>query len=211
MLFIIVVAFGGSAVIIKNLAYFLALNWPVPSRYLIVEGWLPKSALKHALAEFNNGEYELLITSGGPNNSDCAVGSMSYAERASQELIGLGLDGYKVLSASAPASAQDRTFLSAVMVRKKIATLNSAVNSINIFTTDVHARRTHLLYQQAFRDTEIQIGVISAQSEKFKLSTWWQTSEGAKVVLTEFIGWAWTRLFFSPHDTGSDAEIWGED
>lgn len=209
VLLLVVVSTGIGVVIFKNLAYFLALNSPVSSRYLVVEGWLPKSALERALEEFNYGNYKLLITSGGPNDSDCAVDNTSYAERAGIELIRLGLNENNLLIASAPASAQDRTFLSAVMVRKQIATLHSAVDAINIFTSDVHARRTHLLYQQAFRDLKTQIGVISIPPERFKLDRWWGTSEGAKVVLTEFIGWVWVKLFFYPDDLNSHGEMWG--
>lgn len=209
LLVMVVVIMAISSVIVANLARFLALNTPVPARYLVVEGWLSQQVLELALDEFKSGNYQLLITSGGPDLSNCAVDDQSYAQRAARELIRLGLSEEMLLIASAPASAQDRTFLSAVMVREKLAKIDAKVGAINLVTSDVHARRTRLLYQHAFRQEQVEIGVISIPPEHYSLNTWWQTSEGAKVVLTEFFGWLWTKLFFSPEALGSHAEKWG--
>lgn len=205
------VILGGLA--IKNFATFLALNAPVSSRYLVVEGWLPKTSLEAALIEFRQGNYELLITSGGPDLSGFNLeGHASYAERAAAELLKLGLDPNKLLIAPSPASAQDRTYLSAVMVRNKLLEhLKVQPDSINVFTGDVHSRRSYLLYKLAFRNTSTQIGIIVADSSNFQLSTWWKTSEGAKTVLTEMFGWLWAKCCFTPHEVGSYGELWGQD
>lgn len=198
--------------VIKNFATFLALNVPVSSHYLVVEGWLSKESLEQALIEFEQGDYDLVITSGGPDLSDFNSAHLSYAERAAAELIKMGVEPSKLLIASSPASAQDRTYLSAVMVRNKLAEhLKSIPDSINVFSSDVHSRRTYILYKLAFRNTSTQIGIVATNANNFILSSWWQTSEGAKTVLTEMFGWLWTKCCFVSYEVGSYGELWGQD
>lgn len=211
-LIIIVIFVVLSGLAIKNFATFLALNAPVSSRYLVVEGWLSQTSLEDALIEFKKNDYELLITSGGPDLSGFDLGYSSYAEKAAAELIKMGLDPNKLLIASSPASAQDRTYLSTVMVRNKLVEhLKIQPDSINIFTGDVHSRRSYLLYKLALRNTSTQIGIMAANSNNFELSSWWQTSEGAKSVLTEMFGWLWTKCCFTPYEVGSYEELWGRE
>ncbi|HDY85271.1 hypothetical protein LCGC14_0480360 [marine sediment metagenome] len=197
--------------VVKNFATFLALNVPISSRYLVVEGWLSKVSLEQAVVEFRRGNYELIITSGGPDLSDFDSTYESYAEKATAELIKIGVEPSKIISAPSPASAQDRTYLSAVMVRNKLLEhLKFLPESINVFSSDVHSRRSYYLYELAFRNTETKIGIVATDSERFNLDSWWQTSEGAKSVLTEMFGWLWTRCCFAPHDVGSYGEMWGQ-
>tara|TARA_R110001606_G_scaffold395664_2_gene568552 strand:- start:182306 stop:183007 length:702 start_codon:yes stop_codon:yes gene_type:complete len=211
-LIIVVVLVLLSGLAIKNFANFLALNVPVSSRYLVVEGWLPKTGLKDALIEFEQGDYALLITSGGPDISEFDLGYLSYAERAADELLKMGLDPSKLVIAPSPASAQDRTYLSAVMVRNKLAErLKAMPGSINVFSSDVHSRRSYILYKLAFRNTSTQIGIVANDSNKFNLASWWKTSEGAKSVLTEMFGWLWTKCCFVSHEAGSHSELWGQE
>lgn len=210
VIIVMLVILSGWAV--KNFATFLALNVPISSRYLVVEGWLSKDSLEAALIEFERGSYDLLITSGGPDISDFNSAHLSYAEKAAAELVDMGLEPSKLLIASSPASAQDRTYLSAVMVRNKLVEqLQSQPDSINVFSGDVHSRRSYLLYKLAFRDTTTQIGIVASNSNRFNLASWWQTSDGAKSVLTEMFGWLWTRCCFVPHEVGSYGELWGQD
>jgi len=209
IIIVTLVMLGGFAV--KNFATFLALNVPVSSRYLVVEGWVSKLSLEQALVEFQQGKYELLITSGGPDLSDFASAYASYAEKAAAELIKMGIDPTKVIIASSPASAQDRSYLSAVMVRNKLMEhLKILPESINVYSSDVHSRRSYYLYKLAFRNTATQIGIVATDSDRFNLNYWWQTSEGAKSVLTEMFGWLWTRCCFMPHEVGSYGEMWGQ-
>ena len=51
---------------IKNVAFFLAKQAPVEANILLVEGWLESSALRQAYAEFQPGQYDLVIPTVGP-------------------------------------------------------------------------------------------------------------------------------------------------
>ena len=45
---------------------FLAISVPVNGDIMVVEGWLPDYALEKAIADFQDGYYKSLITTGGP-------------------------------------------------------------------------------------------------------------------------------------------------
>jgi hypothetical protein len=115
-----------------------------------------------------------------------------------------------IVIAPSPASAQDRTFLSAVMVREKLKELKIHPKAINVITADVHARRTELAYRYAFRDESMDVGVIALEPLNYAYLHWWETSEGAKSVLTELLGWAWMKLYFEPEKLNEREEIWGK-
>jgi hypothetical protein len=117
-----------------------------------------------------------------------------------------GLPAEKLIIIPAPESAQERTYLSAVLVRDWLTLKGESLDELNVHTSHVHARRTRYLYQQAFKD--VKIGIYSAAPQSFQLKQWWKTSEGAKSVITELIGNAWVVCCFYPGEPGSHYERW---
>ena len=208
--FIIIVLIVGSIITLSfsRLAFFLAPNKPVHGQYLVVEGWIGEHALLEAIDTFKQGQYQLLITSGGPDNRNINPQYDSHAAKAAAFILSQGFDANKLSTAPAPASAQNRTFLSAVKVRSWFRDNNINPESFDVFSSGVHARRTHQLYQIAFSD-ETQIGIIPAKTDRYQLKTWWQSSDGIKSVLTELIGVAYIYCCFDPGEVGSHQELWG--
>lgn len=196
---------------VNNVAFFLAKQEPVKANILVVEGWLEPAALSQAYVEYKTGHYDWVITTGGPEARNFTDQFDSYAEQAAYQLALLGLDENKLQVVATPASAQDRTYLSAVMVRKfiELSIVGDKVIGINVFSADVHSRRTQLLYQQAFNALPIPIGIIPAVPEDFTLEHWWQTSAGAKTVLVELIGWIYAHCCFDLPARNSHQEMWG--
>ncbi len=192
----------------KNIALYLAVNQPKHADYLLVEGWQSEQSLLQALNTFREGAYTLLITTGGPDNRAINPKYKSFAEESADFLLEQGIEPEKIVSVSAPASAQNRTFLSAVMVRDWFSSQMLLPASIDIFTEGVHARRTRALYRLAFGD-RTDIGIYASQPENYNLNTWWQSSSGAKSVITEMIGLFWVRCCFNPGEQGSHQEKWG--
>jgi len=187
---------------------FLSPNQPLArSQVLVVEGWLDSDQLDQAIIAYRKGNYRFLITSGGPINkwSDDSVFE-NFADRSAHYLKTHGLDDILVQSVPAPASAQDRTFLSAVMVRKAIATDNK-VTAINVYSAGVHARRTHNVYRLAF-GSDFDIGILSAAPTNYDASHWWHDSDGVKDVIGETISLLWTACCFYPPPQGSHEEKW---
>lgn len=191
----------------RQLAVILAPTAPVPDRtYLVVEGWQDETSLLSAFALFKAEGYHYMITTGGPNLQLLSATHRSYAEQAGEFLLKQGLPQDQLIVIPAPESAQERTYLSAVMVRDWLAIKGSELTELNVHTSHVHARRTRRLYQRAFSGAKI--GIYAAVPQNFELNRWWRTSDGAKAVITELIGNVWVACCFQPGEAGSYYEKW---
>ena len=132
----------------------------------------------------------------------------SFAHSARDYLLRRGLPADSVIAVPAPASAQDRSFLSCVMVREWAKQDGFAVEALDVFSAGVHGRRSWLLYRKAF-GPGVRIGILAARPSEYDPEHWWRTSAGTKSVLSETISWIWTELFFHPGAVGSHEEKWG--
>jgi len=192
---------------IKNIGPWLATNEPVADKqFLVVEGWQHEQSLLDAYALFQQQGYQYLITTGGPDHRQINPRYPSFADQAAAFLIAQGLPAQQLIVVPAPASAQDRTYLSAVMVREWLARERIQLRQLNIHTSHVHARRTQTLYQKAMAG--MQIGIYAAPPIGFSLDYWWQTSDGAKSVFTEILGNFAVWCCFNPGPPGSHYEKW---
>jgi hypothetical protein len=200
---------------LRQLGTFLAPDEPATgrdgagARTLIVEGWLDEDALDQAIAVIARGRYQRVVTSGGPIESWREGQAWAdYAARAADYLRRHGGSPVAVLAAPAPASAQDRSFLSAVVVRDALRRQGSdgdAIDAVDVFSAGVHARRSRLVYRLAFGPA-VEVGVLAARPRRYRLERWWATSEGAKSVLDEAVALAWTACCFWPAAPGPHEE-----
>lgn len=192
----------------RSLHSFLAPNEPVGARILVVEGWMNPEGLDQAFSAFRTGGYERVVTTGGPiERWPGDHGPATSAERAADYMKQRGLAVTSVTAVPAPASAQDRTFLSAVMVREWAKRSGLAFDAFDVFSSGTHARRSRLLYRLAF-GPDIKVGVLAARSSDYDADRWWQTSTGARDVLDQAIGLLWVECFFWPPPPGSQEERW---
>lgn len=188
----------------------LAPTAPVGGGLLVVEGWIGRSALSSALEIYRDGAYDKLVTAGGPIEENFfPIPFETYAEMAGHYLRQAGLPRSDLAIVAAPASAQNRTFLSAVMVRDWLAGSGLRVDAIDVISLGPHARRTWRLYRMAFPD-RIEIGIMSVQPKNYEPEAWWRTSNGARGVLGEAIAWVWMSCCFHPGPPGSQKEMWGQ-
>jgi hypothetical protein len=192
-----------------NLHSFLAVQRPTDSSLLVVEGWIQPAELDQAIRVFQASSYSKIITTGGPVTPGlCDSGLNTYASLARDYLITHGIPDSKVIAVSAPASAQDRTFLSAVMVRNWINLSGQHTAALNVISSGVHSRRSWTLYRIAF-GSNTRIGILSTQPIDYNSSAWWKTSVGTKTVVTELLSWIWTEFLFHPGPMNSYEEKWG--
>ena len=77
----------------------------------------------------------------------------------------LGFDERFLVAVPAEAVARDRTYASALALKKWLRAAGHPATSMNIYAW-VHARRSRLLFQQAFGD-EMEIGVIAAEDRSY--------------------------------------------
>lgn len=200
---------GAAMLLGRNLYTFLSTHDAVTGEVLVVEGWMPESALLEALDAFVTGDYRILVTSGGPINQwKDYVPFATYAERAADFYERQGIAAERIVAVPSPTSEQNRTFLSAVMVREWAEGLSQPPSAIGVYSYGPHARRTRLLYRMAF-GPETRIGALSATPERYRGETWWRTSEGAKDVITESVALLWTKCCFWPPKRGSLEEKYG--
>ena len=194
----------------RNMALFLTVNEPVGAEYLVIEGWMNKTELDQGFAYFAANDFKKAVIVGGPISNDFHGIDSSYAERAAGYLQPQGLTEEKRVIVRVPYSAQERTFLNAVMVREWFKQHGIAVTRLDVFSSGVHARRSRYLYRHAFGG-DVAIGIIASQPRDFDPAYWWRTSDSGKSVAVEFAGWVLVKCCFSPGAPGSHLEKWGVD
>jgi uncharacterized SAM-binding protein YcdF (DUF218 family) len=195
--------------VVRNIYSFLAPNEPVGARVLVVEGWLAPEELDQAVRTFKKGRYERVVATGGPvQGSPELLIRTSYAQMAADYLAQRGIPRDLITVVPAPASAQERTFLSAVMFRKSMQQTGITLDAIDIISSGAHARRSRLLFQMALGPA-VRVGVLAARPADYEPETWWRTTEGMSSVAVQSLGLAWVKCFFWPGPPGSQEELWG--
>jgi len=192
----------------RNIYSFLAPNEPVGARVLVVEGWLTPEELDQAAQAFKKGAYERIVTTGGPVSGwPELITDTDYAKVAADYLVRHGVRHDEIAIVPAPRSAQERTFLSAVMFRESAQRLGITLDAIDIYSSGPHARRSHLLFQMALGQ-QVRVGVLAARPSNFDPESWWQTSAGVEAIVFQSIGFVWVKCFFWPGPPGSQKELW---
>jgi hypothetical protein len=177
---------------------FLAVTERTKADVLVVEGWLPNYALEECISEFHAGHYRLLMTVGGEilsgTNIDPGDNLASYA---AARLKWLGLPPQFVQAVPSPVKYRDRTFGSALALRRWCEANHEQLKSFNLVTLGPHARRSRLLFEKAF-DEKVGVGVIAIENREYDPAQWWRYSEGVKEVISEAVAYGYVRLFFQP-------------
>ena len=206
-----VLAAGSVLALLQGLYPFLAPVAPIGHGLLVVEGWAGAPAFDEAVIRFRSGRYGAIVTAGGPIEADGPFADAgTWAEHAARELRERGIPDASLHVVATPASARDRTYLSAVMVRDWIEARGEPVAGLDVISLGPHGRRSRSLYRRAFGD-DVEVGIVSVASPEYDPSRWWRSSEGSKTLITEATGLAWTLCCFHPGPRGSEEERWGTD
>lgn len=178
---------------------FLAQTKRADTKVLVVEGWIRQFGLKAAVAEIQAGRYEKIYTTGGPiAGSDGATNDFNTSASIGAEwLVKAGVPADLVQMVPSHVAGRDRTYSSAVALREWFRENDVKVASVNVLTEDVHARRTRLLFQEAFGKTT-EIGIISVQNPDYDPKRWWRYSEGVREILGESIAYLYADFLFHP-------------
>jgi hypothetical protein len=92
---------------------------------------------------------------------------------------------------------RDRTYSSALKLREYFQTNGITVKAINVLTEGPHARRTRMLFQEAF-GPDVTVGIIAVQDPDYNPKRWWHYSEGVREVIGESIAWVYAAFIFHP-------------
>ena len=201
-LMLLLVFFTLSVGWVFNVQPFLAQTTRVEAKIMVVEGWVHEYAIQAAVREFRAGHYEKIYTTGGP-----VVGDGGYlndfntsASVGAELLVKAGLPAAQVQMVPSHVSGRDRTYSSALALRDYFATNGMAVKCFNVLTEDVHARRTRLLFQEAF-GREATVGIIAVPDPDYDPDHWWRYSEGVREILGECIAYLYAKFLFWPAKT----------
>jgi hypothetical protein len=173
---------------------FLTTTNRVQGEFLVVEGWVPTYALHEAVVLFNDGGYRKVLTS-GTAVSDEWIPSDTYAAWAATRLKQIGMKSDSIQPVPCSDLHRDRTYNSALAVKKWLQDNDPVVKSVDVVTLGVHARRTRLLFQMALGN-KITVGVIAVKDKDYDPAHWWRTSEGVRTVIGEGIAYLYAKCLF---------------
>lgn len=207
--FLLVIALLVCLFVVRNIYHFLAQNKPVGARVLVIEGWLAPKELDQAVETFKKGGYEKVVTTGGPVLDWPELSNKgNYAQMAADYLAQHGVPRRLIIAVPTPASAQERTFLSAVVLRNSAQKLGIKLSAFDLFSSGAHSRRSHLLFQMAFGQ-KVRIGILASRPDDYDPEAWWRESSGVESIIFQSIAFLWVKCFFWPGPPGSQQELWG--
>jgi hypothetical protein len=128
-------------------------------------------------------------------NSSSIYNTEAYQSAGLLKKAGLPAD--VVQCAPALFVGKDRTYNSALALRQWLQDHNITVQSLNVLTQGAHARRTWMLFSEAFGKSA-RVGIISVSNPDYDPQYWWRTSEGVRVVIDESIAYIYAKFFFWP-------------
>ena len=174
---------------------FLAYTHPIDeAELLIVEGWIGDDGIIGAMAEFERKPYQLLITTGSNlSHGQYLSQYKDFAHLTEATLITLGFNPQKIKALPTPLTKRNRTLTAALEVKRWLVQ-NLNFKTVNVYSQDVHSRRSWLLYSQVL-EPEIQVGVIAHPPLDYDSQTWWTSSEGFKEVVTEVLAYIYAKFF----------------
>lgn len=179
---------------------YLSLTERVPAEILIVEGWLAPEELHAAGAEFVEGGYQYVVTTGRKVPGKLVQPEWTFAEIAERELIQAGVPKDRIIAA--PATDNESTWELAAAVKRTLQDRGLDPKGVNVFTWGIHGRLSHLSFARAL-EPGVRVGVISWHPEDYESIRWWHSSLRARALISETSGVFYETFFGSRTDSKS--------
>jgi hypothetical protein len=178
---------------------FLAVTHREDSKILVVEGWVHQFVIDAAVKEFKTGHYDRVFVTGGP-----VIGTGGYSNDYNTEasvgadlLRTAGIPDKCLQMVPSRVWNRNRTYYSAVALRDWFSSHNLQVTNMNVLTEESHARRTWLLFSEAF-GKDARVGIISIPNPDFDATHWWRYSDGVRDTSAEALAYIYAKFFFWP-------------
>lgn len=195
---LLVVAAALGVALLRGIHPFLAVSDPLPGGLLVVEGWASDEAMREVIFESTRNRYDAVVITGGPLERGSSFARFkTYAEFGAATLVQLGMPTNNLYAVPAPAVRQDRTYASALALKRWLKDRGIKPAQINIMTVGVHARRTRMIFATAFRG-ELKVGIVAIDEQGYEPERWWTSSAGFRVVVDETVAYLYATLFFRP-------------
>ena len=190
---------GFSSILLSIILFvhpFLAPTKPVGGDILLVDGWLPDYALDKVKERFQQGSYQLLVTTGGKIGVGYHLSEYkTWAELAASTLKNLDFPEDKIMTAPGYKNfKKDRTYHSILALQKRLNKEGLNEASIDVVSLGVHARRSWFLFEKIF--SSVNVGVIAISPNEYDVSRWWLSSRGVRNVISESIAYLYARFIF---------------
>jgi hypothetical protein len=181
---------------------FLSLNAPIEAQVLVVEGWMKDLELKKAAEHLLSSHYELVIVTGGPLERGSFLSEYkTFADLGRATLLTITARK-DIIAVPAPSIQKDRTYASALALKRWLDEKNAGFDSVNIVSSNVHARRSRYLFKRALGN-HYKVGIIAIDSLTYDGKAWWSSSQGFKEVVYETIAYLYTGLLFPFYNDSS--------
>jgi hypothetical protein len=163
----------------------------------VVEGWVPDHVLKGAVDDFSKNNCIFIFSVGGPIQTGSYLFPFNnFANLTYDRLIKLGVIESKIVAIETDDVKKDRTYASALALKKWASTSGLELKSINVYTLGAHARRSRFLFQKALGDT-VEVGIIGVVEQTFDPKAWWKYSNGFRTVIDETIAYLYAITYFN--------------
>ena len=181
--------------LVFNIHSFLAPTAPIEAEALVIEGWIGDDGIKGAIAEFEERDYQILITVGTPLPLGGYLSEYkNFAQLSTATAVKLGFNADKIATIATPPIKRDRTLASAIAVKQWLRQNYPQITAINVYSKHVHSRRSWLLYRRVF-EPKIEVGIIAHPALDYDARTWWLSSEGVRVIIGEAIAYVYGKFF----------------
>ncbi|MBU6410012.1 MAG: YdcF family protein [Verrucomicrobia bacterium] len=178
---------------------FLAVTRRVNANILVVEGWLDPYGIDAAVKEFKAGHYARIYTTGCPIEGAALYrdSATNFAQQGADHLKAAGIPVPLIQMVPSTVWNRDRTYYSAIALRDWFLRHHLRIRNFNVLTEDAHARRTWLLFHEAF-GPNVRVGIISVPNPDYPPRYWWKYSEGVREIIDETIAYIYAKFFFWP-------------
>ena len=195
LLFILCGLVAGGYLYVEGIHGFLSPKAPIDAQILVIEGWLPDDALEKAAALFASKHYDRVITTGVPLDRGSFLSEYkTYANVARATLIRIS-NRKDIVAVASPSVRKDRTYASALALKRWLNLNHVESNRVNLVTLDAHARRSWYLFRKVLGE-QYSVGIIAIEDSEYDGGRWWASSEGFKTVVEETIAYVYTLLLF---------------
>lgn len=167
---------------------FLSQTRRESAEVLVVESWIGMPGVAAAKQEFESAPYQVLISAGALTNHRWGTQRWNFATLGRDYLLRRGFPAEKVWEAPARATAAQRTYESALAVKRALTERNLQPTAVNVVTLGAHARRSRLIFARVL-GPDIKVGVISWRPQAENALRWWQSSERAEDFLKESVAY----------------------
>lgn len=195
-LILLACALALAGVFVLGIHPFLAITDPIPTKVMVVEGWIPDYAIEEALKAYRRDGYDQIYTTGGPLELGSYLSAhRDFAHLAAATFERLGLPPGKVQAVPSAVKHRNRTYSSALALKEFFASQGIRIHSMNLVTEGTHSRRSRLCFRRAL-GRETAVGVISIENRDYPSNQWWRYSSGVKTILGESLAlmYAWTSI-----------------